>query len=432
MTARRQEAVLRHLLDGLGTELASWRALATRGDPPELEKHRSQLAAVEAMLTEGLTDARARLAAGERAGLAVLVLDLHHVWDYFRSKFALRRMPEYRDFLATADELAWSCYEAPLTAALGVTGAPAREPPLVSFSRAAGPRAHRRGDQYRDLLPRGGIHTREGVRLARSLPFPVIDVPWYYGSHLPAVLTVAHEAGHHIEDDFALTPAIEHRVASAALPPRELPRWRGWAGEVFADVCATLVCGAAYPGVLAEVLTTPTPENAGDADAVAPGEHPPAEVRLGVCAAVLSRVGAEPGAAAGPPERADLAEVARALTDGGYEQLGGLSLPALLCPRPRPDAGPEYAGTVEAGRLLSGMPSRHARVPGVLAAAALAFLTDPEAYDARAVGAHATAEALALRPRGPRRTPAAATTAPDMAATGRRLLAALREGPREA
>ncbi|MEV0125292.1 hypothetical protein AB0I16_27770 [Streptomyces sp. NPDC050703] len=423
MTARRQEAVLGRLLDGLRSELADWRVLATRGDPPELEKHRSQLAAVEAMLTGGLAEARARLDAGERAGLPVLVLDLHHVWDYFRSKFTLRRMPEYRDVLATADELAWSCYEAPLTAALGVAGTPSKEPPLVSFGRAAGPRAHRRGDQYRDLLPRGGVHTREGVELARSLPFPVIDLPWYYGSHLPALLTVAHEAGHHIEDDFALTPAIGHRLASAALPAGELPRWHGWAGEVFADVCATLVCGAAYPAVLAEVLTTLTPE---DATAAAPGAHPPAGVRLGVCAAVLSRVGADSGPAAGTAGRADLAEVARALVDGGYDQFGGRSLPELLCPRPRPDAEPEYAGTVEAEHLLSGMPSRHKRVPGVLAAAALAFLADPEAYDARAVGARATAEALALRAGGFRRTPA--VTVHDAAAAGRRLLSVLREG----
>ncbi|WP_447039726.1 hypothetical protein [Streptomyces sp. DSM 118878] len=420
MTVRLQEAVLGRLLEGLRTELASWRALATRGDPPALEKHRSQLLAVEAMLGEGLTDARARLVAGERAGLPVLVLDLHHVWDYFRSKFALRRMPEYRDCLAAADELAWSCYEAPLTAALAVDGTLAKEPPLVSFSRAAGPRAHRRGDQYRELLPRGGIHTREGARLARGLPFPVIDIPWYYGSHLPAVLTVAHEAGHHIEDDFGLTPAIEHRLTACALPPEELVRWRGWAGEIFADVCATLVCGAAYPGVLAEVLATLGAEGA---DPAVPGEHPPADVRVGVCAAVLARVAPERAAPTGV--EAGPAEVARALMDGGYERLGGRSLPALLCPRPRPDAAPEYAGAVEAGRLLSGMPSRHARVPGVLAAAALAFLTDPEAYDARAVGPLAMAEALALRPRGPRRTPP--PTDPAAAAAGHHLLAALRE-----
>ncbi|WP_369217460.1 hypothetical protein [Streptomyces flavofungini] len=436
MNSGPQDAVLGRLLDGLRDELASWRALTTRraprsgarNAPPPLEKHHSQLLAVEVMLTEGLSDARARLAAGERSGLPVLVLDLHHVWDYFRSKFALRRMTEYRDCLDAADEIAWSCYEAPLTVALGVEGTPAKEPPLVSFSREAAPRAHRRGGQYRELLPRGGIHTSEGARLARSLPFPVIDIPWYYGSHLPALLTVAHEAGHHIEDDFALTPEIGRRLASAALPPEELPRWRRWAGEVFADVCATLVCGAAYPGVLAEVLATLGPGETA-ADAAGPGEHPPPDVRTGVCAAVLARVGADTGPVPPGPDtpcRAGYAEVARALLDGGYERLGGRSLPRLLCPRPRPDADPEYAGTVEAGLLLSGMPTGHPRIPGVLAAASLAFLMDPGEYESRAVGARAVAEALALRPRGARRAPDTAAR-PDAAAAGRRLLSALRQ-----
>ncbi|MEU7577929.1 hypothetical protein AB0B50_10040 [Streptomyces sp. NPDC041068] len=462
------------------------------------------------------------------AGLPVLVLDLHHVWDYFRSKFALRRLAEYRDCLAVADEIAWACYREPLAAALAAGTVAAKEPPLVSFSRAAAPRAHRRGGQYRELLPRGGIHTAAGLRLVRSLPFPVIDVPWYYGAHLPGLLTVAHETGHHIEDDFGLTPEIQARLAAAGLPGDELPDWQRWAGEVFADVCACLACGVAYPGVLAELLGTlgspgaarpsgavrsaegarsseaarlldetrpsegaRSPDAAGSSegarfsgaarssdvarssdaarpsegarspdaarpaegarfpgaarssdvarssdaaqspeaarpserawssegprspDAARPPDHPPTGIRLAVCLAVLERAG-HPPAAARPKPLVDLLAgevtdtpaadaVARALLDGGYGRLGGKSLVDLLAPqRPEPGAPREYPDQTHAGRLLAGMPSRHPRIPGVVAAAALAFLTDPAGYDDLRVGARATAEALALRPVGPR------------------------------
>ncbi|MHB9757031.1 hypothetical protein ACYBSK_21890 [Streptomyces sp. BYX5S] len=416
----RRTAGLEQLIDGLTDELAAWRGLAY-GERAPLEKHRSQLAAVETLLTDGLVAARAHLAAGDDAtALPVTVLDLHHVWDYFRSKFALRRLEEYRGYLDAADELAWACYEPPLAAALESGAARTKEPPLVSFSRDPAPRAHRRGGQYRDLLPRGGVHTRAGVRLVRSLPFPVIDVPWYYGSHLPAVLTVAHEVGHHIEDDFGLTPEIHARLAPTALPT-------AWAGEVFADVCASLACGVAYPAVLADVLATLTAEPDDTAPELSP--HPPPATRLRVCLAALDaadrvrpRTWPAPIAQAladGPSP--DVAGVAAALLDAGYPRLAGRRLADLLPATP--------VTPLHAERLLAGMPSGLSRVPGVLAAAALAFLTDPAEYRSRRVGDRAVAEALALRPQGPRGAPEGGGTgrARDGEA-GAELLRALRGG----
>ncbi|MFZ3598552.1 hypothetical protein [Streptomyces sp. BH104] len=409
-------AELESLLDGLEDELTAWRGL-TLGDRAPLEKHRSQLRAVEAMLSEGVAAARADLAAGSgAAGPHVLVLDLHHVWDYFRSKFALRRLDEYRGYLDAADELAWACYAGPLKAALGTGDGRSKEPPLVSFSRDPAPRAHRRGGQYRDLLPRGGMHTRAGVQLVRSLPFPVIDVPWYYGSHVPAVLTVAHEVGHHIEDDFGLTETIAARLAGTSLP-------RAWFGEVFADVCASLACGAAYPAVLADVLGTLEPEPAGGTGEL--GTHPPLGTRVRICRAALDLTGQEhlkawPATAAealaegGDPSST---RVARALLDDGYPQFACRRLPELL--------PPASAGRLHADRLLAGIPSGLTLVPGVFAAAALAFLKDPAEYRARRIGARAVSEALALRPVGPRATGAAANGGQDTA-TGDRLLRALR------
>ncbi|WP_328630664.1 hypothetical protein [Streptomyces sp. NBC_00356] len=416
-------AELESLLDGLGDELAAWRRLAFDEKAPlkktPLEKHRSQLRTVEAMLNEGITTARAELATGsDAAGLPVLVLDLHHVWDYFRSKFALRRLDEYRGYLDAADELAWACYEGPLNAALVTGDARPKEPPLVSFSRDPAPRAHRRGGQYRDLLPRGGMHTRAGVQLVRSLPFPVIDVPWYYGSHVPAVLTVAHEVGHHIEDDFALTETLATRLAGTSLP-------EAWTGEVFADVCASLACGVAYPAVLADVVSTlmePEPT----VEAAELSAHPPLDTRLRICCAALDLAGHErpktwpaPIAEALPdgPDPSST-KVAAALLDDGYPQFARRRLPDLLPSAP--------ATQMHADRLLAGIPSGLSAVPGVFAAAALAFLTCPAEYRSRRVGTRAVTEALALRPEGPRaeKRTAAATT-------GTQLLRALRAADTE-
>lgn len=431
----RQQAGMRHLIDGLAAELEAWRRLGD-GEQAPLAKHHSQLEAVVAMVGDGLAEARRRLVAGEGVGLPVLVLDLHHVWDYFRAKFTLRRLDGHRTFLEVADELAWTCYQGPLTAALAVDGELAKEPPLVSFSRDAVPRAHRRGGQYRDLLPRGGIHTRQGVELVRNLPFPVIDVPWYYASHLPALLTVAHEVGHHIEDDFGLTPEIHARLAGAGLSTAQRPLWEGWIGEVFADVCASVACGTAYPAVLADTVAGLRAAEPDDEEP-ASSAHPPPGVRMRVCLAALDHAGhprpselPEPLAEALDREPSDdpvPAEVVGSLLKDGYARFGGRRLTEVLA------LDSPHTLPVRAERLLSGVPTDHRQVTGVLSAAALAFLTDPSRYDDFLVGPRALTEALALRPAGTRRGPSDETRQRVRdTETGRRLLDALHAltGPR--
>ncbi|KOV61824.1 hypothetical protein [Streptomyces sp. MMG1121] len=355
-----------------------------------LEKHRSQLDAVGALLGAVLVDVRARLADGRGAEVPGRVLDLHHVWDFYRTRFLLRRVREYRRCLDVADELAWECY-GPV---LGLAGSPPKEPPLVGFSRAASPRAHRRGSAYHDLLPRGGIHTREGRQAAARLPFPVIDVPWSFGSHLPALLTVAHEAAHHIDDDCGLGPGIRDRIAAAGLPPDRVVHWTRWSGEAFADVCAAVLCGPAYAAVLAELLED-TGDGVDERDFDGPHPPPPARVRLAAAAARLA--GHADARDDGGGREADL--VAGALVTGGWSGLRGLSLAQLLAPA-RASGGPD--ASAGARRLLAGGPSRCSSAAGVLAAAALAFQRDPAAYDRQDVGERAVAEVLRLRTAGTR------------------------------
>ncbi|MEU8032270.1 hypothetical protein AB0C13_27150, partial [Streptomyces sp. NPDC049099] len=345
-----------------------------------------------ALLGVGVADIRARLADGRADDVPGRVLDLHHVWDYYRTRFLLRRVRDYRRVLDVADELAWECY-GPV---LGLAGARAKEPPLVGFSRAAAPRAHRRGSAYHDLLPRGGIHTREGREAAARLPFPVIDVPWSFGSHLPALLTVAHEAAHHIDEDRGLGDEIRRRITAAGLAPERAVPWERWSGEAFADVCAAVLCGPAYAAVLAELL------DAGD-DTDEPderdfdGAHPPPGARLRLTRAA-ARLAGHPGAPDDTEDRAcdgdEAHVVAGALLRGGWSGLDGLSLTDLLGA-----GGPPGRADVPEGarRLLAGGPSRCSSAAGVLAAAALAFQRDPAAYDRQAVGERAVTEVLRLR-----------------------------------
>ncbi|MGV4985990.1 hypothetical protein ACVB8X_27850 [Streptomyces sp. NRAIS4] len=357
-----------------------------------------------ALLGAGVADARARLADGRGDEVPGRVLDLHHVWDFYRARFLLRRDREYRRFLDAADELAWECYGP----ALGLAGSRPKEPPLVGFSRSASPRAHRRGSAYHDLLPRGGIHTREGREAAARLPFPVIDVPWSFGSHLPALLTVAHEAAHHVDDDCGLGEEIRLRVGAAGLPPDRAVHWERWAGEAFADVCAAVLCGPAYATVLAELLESGGGGDDGD-ERDYDGPHPPPAARLRLAGAA-ARLSGHPGA--GAPDGTDgdqeAGAVAAALVKGGWSGLAGQSLADLFAAE-RPDV------TAGARRLLAGGPSRCSSAAGVLAAAALAFQCDPAAYDRQAVGDRAVAEVLRLRSAGTRAVPS-----PDPSSAARR------------
>ncbi|MER6025709.1 hypothetical protein [Streptomyces sp. NPDC001851] len=377
-----------------------------------------------------MADVRARLADGRAGEVPGRVLDLHHVWDYYRTRFLLRRVRDYRRVLDVADEVAWECY-GPV---LGLAGARPKEPPLVGFSRAAAPRAHRRGSAYQDLLPRGGIHTREGRAAAARLPFPVIDVPWSFGSHLPALLTVAHEAAHHLDDDCGLGDEIRRRVATAGLPPERAVPWVRWSGEAFADVCAAVLCGPAYAAVLAELLDAGDDVDERDFD----GPHPPPGARLRLAGAA-ARLAGHPGA----PDDTDVGgtgdidgigdearAVAGALVRGGWPGLDGLSITDLLAAGRPPGRADVPEG---ARRLLAGGPSRCSSASGVLAAASLAFQHDPAAYDRLGVGELAVAEVLRLRSAGTRAAPAADPSAADRrrahAEAGRAVLAALDAGP---
>jgi hypothetical protein len=398
--SQRRAAELRHARESLHLEWAYWRGEACR---PVLEKHQSQVDSIVRQLGASLAELDR-----DPSQVSELVLDLHHVWDFFRTKLALRYVQPVRPFLDAADELAWAAYLPAVLAAGSRTTL--REPPLVFLDRGAMPFVSARGSSYRDLLPRD-VRTGAGARAASRLPFPVIGVPWYLSNHLPGALLVAHEVGHAIEDDCGLTGEMSARLRGAGLPSTRLAEWERWLGEVFADVVATVTCGAAYVAILLDAIAT------GSADGAGTQRYPPPPVRAQVCLAAAAHVRPPgqarqewplvPRPAAGslpevaPPGGTEQTEdeasaVVHALTTGAYEGLGGRGLRDTL-------AHPDVArADIGADRLLHGLDSALSDARAVLAAAALAFVRDPSGYDHMAVQTRVIAEVLALRPKGPR------------------------------
>lgn len=378
---RRKRAELAAKLAGIADELTAWQSLSTSDDRliknhTQIEAVTRRLAGLVALIEEALQ--QDDLARSWQA-VEVQVLDLHRVWGFFRTQLLLRRMEDHAPFLITADEFAWACYRPAQKAAVAAGQAdPAavREPPLVFLGATASPVAIPRGASYAADV--GGLTTPASQAVARDLPVPVVTVPWYAPQHLPEILVLGHEVGHHVEDDFGLTGTIASLVARVAGCD---PRWLRWAGEVFADVYGTLCGGFAFAAVLADfVHVSGSPGNGA-------GGYPPTPLRLAVVRETLRLAGRETDAkelaqrwAAEGVEAADdrtARKVAEALLTGPYPELGVDRLDTMTGLGAR---GSEAADThEELGRqrqLTTG------DVRTLLAGAALAFASDPDAYAA--------------------------------------------------
>jgi hypothetical protein len=364
----RRAATVAQAAAGLRAEWKYWQAQADRAT---LQKHASQIDGVVGTLEAGL-QGLAQVPPSDRYDR---ILDLHHVWDFFRSKLVLRTVEPLRPFLEAADEYAWALYR-PAVEASGHTGT-LREPPLVYLDRGMAPFAAARGSSYRDLLPRD-VRTGSGAAAASVLPFPVIGVPWYFTAYLPGALLIAHEVGHHIEDDCRLKDEL-----TACLGDAGLAAWTPWASEVFADVVAAVACGSPYLTVLEDAMDTAPDEDS---------RYPPAKVRVALCRAV----------ATGEPSSDEAGIAAAAIAGRRWAGLGGGRLEDIV----RPGTADKVPGG--AAGLLGGLASRLSDVRAVLPAAALAFHRDPAQFLSRKVSQRAVAEVLALRPKGRRASNATA------------------------
>jgi hypothetical protein len=275
-------------LHSLTAEFEYWRQRsAERG---ALEKHHSQIRGITSQLQglrDRLCDDFAEQLSPLEAGQEVErnVLELFRIWEFFRSKLAQREIQPLRDYLDPADELAWQCY-VPFRDAARAAGrikeGHLREPPLVFLNGGSSPFAAPRHSQYDAEDVPGEALSQEAFRkVLRSLPIPLVGVPWFQVAHLPDVLVIAHEIGHHVEDDLGLTETLLSRIDKCLKDKERRTTWRRWMGETFADIFGAVALGRSFVRTMMDLLAAPADLVASEGERIDPdGVYPTAYLRV--------------------------------------------------------------------------------------------------------------------------------------------------------
>lgn len=278
---------LERKLASFPAELATWLAVSEAGQP--FEKHHTQIRRLALQMT-GLHDTvlaelQRRAAEGTlltySRSIEQRALAVHTVWDFFRSKFALRAVEPAGSYLKTADAFARECYEAPASAR--------REPPLVTFDNRISPWALTRERRYHPPSDPGGfLGTQDFTAVIERLPIPLLGLPWHYAAYLPHLVFLAHEAGHAYERDHESEEAIAAALDAAPLAPLRRAAWQAWRREVYADLHAVFTAGPAYAAALAELLQGDPARIAAE---TAPEQYPSTTLRILLAAQALQHLG---------------------------------------------------------------------------------------------------------------------------------------------
>jgi hypothetical protein len=305
----RKIASLRAKLSSLDSEFTHWRAESEQGE--ELRKHNTQIRRVTAALDairlkigKQLDDVEAAPGGADDrvADIETMILDVHRIWEFFRSKLSQRYVEWFRPFLTAADEFAWACYT-PVRGAIDpahVAPEDVREPPMVFLNGGWSPFEMSRGIAFdAEVVPDEEVPRRQYRAILDDLPFPVIGLPWYQVRSLPDTVLLGHEVGHTVEDDFHLTKRLETLLGAALKEGKvDVDRrdaWSAWLGETFADVYGTLAGGPAFTGALMDLVAGPAKQIARErADAANWGIYPPAWLRVHVALAALAESGFSP------------------------------------------------------------------------------------------------------------------------------------------
>ncbi|CRK57705.1 hypothetical protein [Alloactinosynnema sp. L-07] len=399
--AERKLVELRDKLAGVTAEFAWW--LSAAEERGTLRKHQSQLRRLTSQLDGYATEIARRLDQAETGGdileagraMQVRILEVHRLWDHFRSKFALRYLPAFSKYLGLADEFVWACYR-PILDAAEAPGDPAmvKEAPLVFFSGQYAPITHQRNVPFTTESVKEE-HSIEFLQLVQRLPVPLIGLPWYQASHLPDMVLIAHEVGHTVERDFEMAEVTVKQFypPGPTLPAATRDSWLRWLPEVFADVFATLSVGDAYLSGLADLLAVEPRSDKPPAEEKL--RYPPATVRVAIGAEVLRRmnltgksdarladwrtVHPRPGDADSlNPFLADVSTIVDCLLGARYPRLGGRTL--RECVKFEPTAE-ELDDDIDL--VLQGRRPYTIDVRTVVALARLAFERDPAGFLAK-------------------------------------------------
>ena len=424
--ADRRRAELRGKLHSITEEFAHWRAESVKGAP--LRKHNSQIARTTTTLSslvgriEDDLGAPGEAILGRAERIERSVLELHRLWDYFRSKLALRYVSFFQQPLYAVDELAWACYEPVQLAVAPELRAQLKEPPLTFFNGAWSPYAAARGRAYTPEAVEGAILTIASAHdKIRKLPIPVVGVPWYLAQHLPDSPVVCHEVGHAVEQDFglgeAIAAALERALEAAGAPAERREAWASWRAEAFADVYGCLGAGPAFLSALIGFLAA-DPKAVGAQRVQAPGwgKYPTTPLRVALNLEVLRQLGhTEPAGVletqwsdvyrddAMASFRHDPQVVAQAMLGARFDVLGDRALPEIVSF----DGVAHSRAETLACDLLKKKPPDPAAPRVLHAAARIAFDRDPEQFCSAGAGPRTLAAIWDARDDGVRRgTPA--------------------------
>jgi hypothetical protein len=244
--------------------LAGLRAADTDAEGRYVGRHRTQVEALESMLTAAAGALRAgagALLSGPGASCEVGALYdscrdydeaavwLERLWGFFRDKLDQRNDPVVGCLLKGADEIVWSCYHEVMDGAQRRRRRPVHGPaPLPFLAPEYSPAAI---ESDRPLPPGLTLSVappgwdQEIDDLVRALPMGLLRLPPWCVTAPWWLVYIAHEVGHHVAADLSLHEHVRDSIVAAvtALEPAEASRWKAWADELFADFFSVLMVG---------------------------------------------------------------------------------------------------------------------------------------------------------------------------------------------
>lgn len=395
-------------LESLGREFTHWRDKSKANNP--LQKHHTQIRRITLQLEgiqaaifkklNGLRQSQSEDILSKARELELDILEVHRIWEFFRSKFVLRSVEWFNPYLVAADEFAWACYHVAqqnLTDGR-VSKNDLKQPPLVFFNGGSSPYTLPRNLSYEaEHVPGEELRNLQSTSIIKELPIPVIGIPWFQVQHLPEALVIGHEVGHDVEEDFQLTDRIEDLLAEGLknIQADHHPAWQSWLRENFADLYGNLATGPAYVESLIDFLATDKKFTETDRrTAPAWGDYPPDYLRVLINLEALKEQGFEDeykrlkgelentyATHAMQDFEGDISPVVKALLDGPYPEFGGKSLKQVIS---FTTANHSKARS-DCGRLLDGKAPTTDNIRVLLAAARLAYGEDSEKYKTKDV-----------------------------------------------
>ncbi len=237
-------------IDLLRLSLNEW--LDRRKKKDSLNQYKTLLATLRLQLNALIDSVRAAFheihpSAGRGAVYAACRLQekrllwIERLWTYFRDKFDQRDNPSYRDVLAAADEVVWSCYAEPFRVAAASHGAA----PLPWIAAEYSPKAIARKNVPQDL--RSEVDGGFLKEMLRELPAPTVSLPPQCAREPWWLIYLAHEIGHHVQFDLLpderLVDDFRELLKSSIANQDAADIWQYRGEEVFADAFSLYMAG---------------------------------------------------------------------------------------------------------------------------------------------------------------------------------------------